>query len=142
MNTNPLAEGRRADSARRRQRVTKAINTAKRDGTTISVSGIARQAGVDRAFLYRHKDLLAQVHAAGSEPPGNDTSPAVSRASLQADLANAQDRGNRLATRVRHRPSSPNFLASRPGESPGSGHLMTSNTTSDALPRWNNRSST
>ncbi|MFF2520139.1 DUF6262 family protein [Streptomyces sp. NPDC058086] len=102
MNTNPLIEGREADSARRRQRVIKAINTANRDGTTISVSGIARQAGVDRAFLYRHKDLLAQVHAASAEPPGNDTSPAVSRASLQADLANALDRGNRLATRMRH----------------------------------------
>ncbi|MEU2735631.1 DUF6262 family protein [Streptomyces sp. NPDC007095] len=102
MNTNPLIEGRKADSARRRQRVIKAINTARRAGTVISVSGIARQAGVDRAFLYRHKDLLAQVHAASAEPPGEDTGPLVSRASLQADLANALDRGSRLAARVRH----------------------------------------
>lgn len=91
MNTNPLIEGRKADSARRRQRVIKAIKTARRAGTAISVSGIARQAGVDRAFLYRHKDLLAQVHAAGAEPPGDDAGPVVSRASLQADLANALD---------------------------------------------------
>lgn len=28
-----------------------------------SVAGIAYAAGVDRAFLYRHRDLLAQVHA-------------------------------------------------------------------------------
>ncbi|MFJ1717123.1 DUF6262 family protein [Streptomyces sp. NPDC088260] len=102
MNTNPLVEGRKADSARRRQRVIKAINAARRDGTTISVSGIARRAGVDRAFLYRHKDLLAQVHAAGAEPPGDGASSVVSRASLQADLANALDRSNRLAARVRH----------------------------------------
>ncbi|MEU8810671.1 DUF6262 family protein [Streptomyces violaceoruber] len=102
MNTNPLIEGRKADSARRRQRVIKAINVARRAGTAISVSGIARQAGVDRAFLYRHKDLLAQVHAAGAEPCGDDVGPVVSRASLQADLANALDRGNRLAARVRH----------------------------------------
>jgi len=86
MNTNPLIEGRKADSARRRQRVIKAINVARRAGTAISVSGIARQAGVDRAFLYRHKDLLAQVHAAGAEPCGDDVGPVVSRASLQADL--------------------------------------------------------
>ncbi|MFF4139466.1 DUF6262 family protein [Streptomyces mirabilis] len=59
MNTNSLIEGRKADSARRGQRVIKAINAARRDGTVINVSGIARQAGVDRAFLYRHKDLLA-----------------------------------------------------------------------------------
>ncbi|CAL9675034.1 hypothetical protein SUDANB176_07705 (plasmid) [Streptomyces sp. enrichment culture] len=102
MNTNHLIEGRKADSARRRQRVIKAINAARRAGTTISVLSIARQAGVDRAFLYRHKDLLAQVHAAGAEPPGDDNSPAVSRASLQADLANALERGNRLTSRVRH----------------------------------------
>ncbi|WP_307054239.1 DUF6262 family protein [Streptomyces achromogenes] len=75
MNANPLIEGRKADSARRRQRVIKAINAARRAGTAISVSGIARQAGVDRAFLYRHKDLLAQVHAAGAEPPGRRRQP-------------------------------------------------------------------
>ncbi|MFG2227906.1 hypothetical protein [Streptomyces sp. NPDC048644] len=80
----------------------KAINAAKRADTAISVSGIARQAGVDRAFLYRHKDLLAQVHAAGAEPPGDNTGASVSRASHQTDLANALDRGNRLAARVRH----------------------------------------
>ncbi|MFD7480755.1 DUF6262 family protein [Streptomyces sp. NPDC059837] len=101
MNTNSLIEGRKADSARRRQRVIKAINAARRDGTVINVSGIARQAGVDRAFLYRHKDLLAQVHAAGAEPPGDGTGPHVSRASLQADLANALERSNRLAARGR-----------------------------------------
>ncbi|MEU1516291.1 DUF6262 family protein [Streptomyces sp. NPDC005811] len=101
MNTNPLTEGRKADSARRRQRVIKAVNAARRDGTAITVAGIARQAGVDRAFLYRHKDLLAHVHAAGAEPCGDDAGPLVSRASLQADLANALERGNRLAARAR-----------------------------------------
>ncbi|MFD3499468.1 hypothetical protein [Streptomyces sp. NPDC058678] len=62
----------------------------------------ARQAGVDRAFLCRHKDLLAQVHAASAEPPSDDVGAPVSRASLQADLAHALDRGNRLGARVRH----------------------------------------
>ena len=37
-------------------------------GTEISVSGIARAAGVDRTFLYRHRDLLEQIHAARSRP--------------------------------------------------------------------------
>ncbi|MFC9706067.1 hypothetical protein ACFTWD_35870 [Streptomyces sp. NPDC056943] len=94
-------EDRKADSARRRQRVIKAINAARRDGTAISVSGIARQAGVDPAFHYRHKDLLAQVHGAGIEPPGDNLGPLVSRALLQADLANALERSNRLAARTR-----------------------------------------
>ena len=39
-----LADGRRADSARRRQRVIAAINRAATDGTEISVSAIARAA--------------------------------------------------------------------------------------------------
>ena len=57
-----LADGRRADSARRRQRVIAAINRAGIDGTEVSVSAIAR-AAVDRTFLYRHRDLLGQIHA-------------------------------------------------------------------------------
>lgn len=96
-----MAQGRRADSARRRQRVLKALNEAANDGAAISVSGIARRAGVDRSFLYRHRDLLEQIHAAEAQPPNAaGIGPAVSRASLQADLANAQQRAVRLAARV------------------------------------------
>jgi len=100
--TAPMAEGRRADSARRRQRVIKALNDANTAGEEISVSAIARKAGVDRTFFYRHRDLLAQLHALEAQPtnaPGGG--PAVSRASLQADLANAQARSARLDARVR-----------------------------------------
>ncbi|GAB3950295.1 DUF6262 family protein [Streptomyces sparsus] len=98
--TNAMADGRKADSARRRQRVIKAINNARKAGDTISVSSIARQAAVDRTFLYRHKDLLAQVHAAELEPTGSAGVSPVSRASLQTDLANAQARNTRLAAQV------------------------------------------
>lgn len=102
MNGTPMAAGRRADSARRRQRVIKALSATARTGEEISVSGIARQAGVDRAFLYRHRDLLEQVHAAEAKPPADGASSSlVSRASLQADLAGAQARTGRLGARVR-----------------------------------------
>jgi len=97
-----MRDGRQADTERRRQRVATAVKNAARNGTPISVSAIARQAGVDRSFLYRHRDLLEVVHAAELEPAAQDpagTSP-VSRASLQADLANAQARNARLAARV------------------------------------------
>lgn len=94
--------GRRADSARRRQRVIKSLNEAIAAGREISVSGIARSAGVDRTFLYRHRDLLEQLHAAAAQPPGGaGTGPAVTRASLQADLAAAHERAARLAARGR-----------------------------------------
>ncbi|MFH8983485.1 DUF6262 family protein [Streptomyces varsoviensis] len=97
-----LRNGRQADTERRRQRVASAVKSAAGNGTPTSVSAIARQAGVDRSFLYRHRDLLEIVHAAELEPAAQDpvgTSP-VSRASLQADLANAQARNTRLASRI------------------------------------------
>ena len=97
--TNPMTDGRKADADRRRQRVVKAINSARKNGKTISVSGVARLAGVDRTYLYRHQDLLALVHAAELEPSGPQTS-GVTRASLQADLSHAQDRNTRLASEV------------------------------------------
>jgi hypothetical protein len=95
-----LADGRRADSARRRQRVIAAISRAVTDGTEVSVSAIARAAAVDRTFLYRHRDLLAQVHATQAAPPPGSTGPAVTRASLQADLLAAHERALRLTTRI------------------------------------------
>jgi len=99
--TAAAAEGRRADSARRRQRVIKALNQAVADGTEISVAGIARAAGVDRTFLYRHRDLLEQLHAAEAQPRNAaGIGPVVSRASLQADLLAAQERAARQAARV------------------------------------------
>jgi uncharacterized protein DUF6262 len=99
--TRAMADGRRADSARRRERVLTALGNAIRDGEQISVSGIARAAGVDRTFLYRHHELLDQVHAADAQPPGAPgTGPAVSRASLQADLLAAQQRCVRITARA------------------------------------------
>jgi Family of unknown function (DUF6262) len=94
--TGKMHAGRQADSARRRQRVITAINQATSNGTEISVSGIARTAAVDRTFLYRHRDLLEQVHALEELPR-----PAVTRASLQADLLAAHERAARLHARVR-----------------------------------------
>jgi len=106
MNTaksQPMLEGRQADSLRRRQRVTAALARAAAEGTEISAAGIARAAGVDRTFIYRHRDLLEKIHALQAEPPtGDSTGPAVTRASLQADLLAAHERAIRLSTRIHH----------------------------------------
>ena len=101
--TGAMTKGRQADSARRRQRVIAALSKAVSDGAEISVAGIARAAGVDRAFFYRHRDLLAQLHALEATPPlaGDGNGPGVSRASLQADLLAAGERAARLHGRVR-----------------------------------------
>lgn len=95
-----MAEGRRADSNRRRERVLAALAESMADGQEINVSAIARRAGVDRTFFYRHRDLLAQLHALETQPPNSPSSSIVTRASLQADLHAAQHRAARLAARI------------------------------------------
>ncbi|MFF7882524.1 DUF6262 family protein [Streptomyces sp. NPDC020794] len=96
-----MSDGRRADSVRRRERVLKALDTMLRSDADITVSALARAARVDRTFLYRHRDLLQRVHAAAAASPQEGRIAAVSRASLQTDLANALERNKRLATQVR-----------------------------------------
>ena len=100
--TEAMRKGRQADSARRRQRVIAALNKATAGGTEISVSSIARAAAVDRSFLYRHRDLLGKIHALEATPPatGDGAGPAVTRASLQADLLAAHERAVRLNARI------------------------------------------
>lgn len=96
------ARGREAAHLRRRRQVGMAISAAQADGGEISVSAIARTARVDRTFLYRHRDLLEQIHAAISAPTDQVAAASlVSRASLQADLVNAHERNRRLAGHVR-----------------------------------------
>ncbi|MDF3140590.1 DUF6262 family protein [Streptomyces sp. T21Q-yed] len=96
-----MTDGRRADSARRRERVLKALDVLLRSDQDITVSGLARAARVDRTYLYRHRDLLERVHAAAAAPPEEGRIATVSRASLRADLTNALERNRRLAVRVR-----------------------------------------
>jgi len=98
-----MRKGRQADSARRRQRVIAAISKASAGGAEISVSAIARAAAVDRTFLYRHRDLLAQIHATEAAPAAGEAAPwpAVTRTSLQTDLLAAHERAARLSARIR-----------------------------------------
>ncbi len=101
--TAAMAAGRRQDTNRRRQKVLTALTLAQNAGTEISVSAIARSAGVDRTFLYRHRDLLAQLHTSATQPTTTGSSaPTVSRASLHADLLAAQERAARISARAQH----------------------------------------
>jgi hypothetical protein len=99
--TTAMTDGRRADTARRHERVLAALADAVDAGDEITIAAIARRAGVDRTFLYRHPDLLEQAHAAQTQPPNGHTGTAVTRASLQADLLAAQQRSIRMAARTR-----------------------------------------
>jgi len=97
--TRSMLDGRRDDSMRRRRRVLAALDHAAAAGDRISVSAIAHAAGVDRTFLYRHRDLLEKIHALQADPV-TDSGPAVTRASLQADLLAAHERVARLGARI------------------------------------------
>jgi len=64
-----MLDGRHADSARRRQRVIAALDRTVAEGAEINVAAIARAAGVDRSFLYRHRewvDALPRLRTADS----------------------------------------------------------------------------
>lgn len=95
-----MIEGRRADTTRRRERVLAALAQACAAGLEVSVAGIAHAAGVDRTFLYRHRDLLAQVHALQAQPVHDTAGPRASRESLHTDLLAAQERAARLASHI------------------------------------------
>ncbi|SEO12754.1 hypothetical protein SAMN05216281_1383 [Cryobacterium luteum] len=70
-------------------------------GTSVSAADIARRAGVDRSFLYRHRDLIEQLHTIQSQPSDDPTrGPTSSRVSLIADLAAAHHRAKRLTDTV------------------------------------------
>jgi hypothetical protein len=98
-----LAAARRQDSTRRRQRVLAALDQLSGAGGEISVAAVARAAGVDRSFLYRHHDLRAQIlqRAAQVQPDASlPRTTQVSRQSLLADLANLRAHNERLRRQV------------------------------------------
>ena len=64
---------------------------------------VARAAGVDRSFLYRHHDLRAEIltRAAQAQPDASmPRTTQVSRQSLLADLANCRAQNERLRRQV------------------------------------------
>lgn len=94
--TESLIAARRRDSTRRRQRVLNALDQMAKAGQEVSVSAVARAAGVDRSFLYRHHDLRAQIHARSTAPENSPASTTASKQSLLADLANLREQNQRL----------------------------------------------
>jgi regulator of replication initiation timing len=101
--TEALALARRRDSTRCRQRVLGALERLSAAGDEISVAGVARAAGVDRSFLYRHHDLRAQILERAVQVQPDTSMPRtaqVSRQSLLADLANSRAENERLRRQV------------------------------------------
>src|SRR6266545_7720371 len=96
-----LAQARRQDVARRRQRVHQALAELRAQAEEITISAVARRARVHRSFIHRHPDLRAAVLAAADgDPPGEVPSTGVSRRSLLTDNANLREQNRRLAQQL------------------------------------------
>lgn len=100
-----------------RQRVLDALGHLAAAGQEISVSAVARKAGVDRSFLYRHHDLRAQIHARSAAPATSPASTTASKQSLIADLANLREQ-EPAAPQAEHRPHRPAVGSPRRGSLP------------------------
>jgi cell division protein FtsB len=102
-NDSPLAQARRRDVDRRRQRVHQALAAMRVDGSEITVSAVAARAGVHRSFVHRHLDLHTAVLSTAAETI-SEPSPAatsISHRSVLAENANLHEQNRRLAQHVR-----------------------------------------
>ena len=95
-----LAAARADDSARRHDRVLRALDALTTAGPEITVSAVARAARVHRSFIHRHPQLHAAVTAAQGQPVTVAMDSAISTASLHADLANMHAQNTRLARHI------------------------------------------
>lgn len=96
---------RQLASQLKRERVIAAVDARLAAGQELSVSGLARQAGVSRKFIYAHPDLRAQIEQRAQQAidgkPRAVTSGQVTIASLRADAANAKAQNRRIREQLR-----------------------------------------
>ena len=124
-----LAEARRRDVDRRRQRVHQALADMRAQAAEITISSVAARARVHRSFIHRHPDLRAAVIAAAEDPATNGPAgaSAVSRRSLLADNANLRDAAAASnSTPAASKTGCPNCSAPRSASAPASAPRPTS----------------
>lgn len=86
-----LAKSAAFRSQQSQSRIEKALKDLRRTGADISVAAVARQAGLARATVYRHKNLLEKVHrqrrttTAADTPAGGATVRSNQQASADPD---------------------------------------------------------
>lgn len=98
-----LAESRRRDSERKRAAVAKALQDLQREDRLVTRRAVIARAGVHRNFLYRHKDLAADIDAVAeqySARPPRRRADRISSQSLMTDLATARHHNRELALQV------------------------------------------
>lgn len=95
-----LVTYRRADSSRRQAAVHTTLDRMMKNGEHITVSAVARAAGVHRSLIYRHPELQAAVDAASTTPAPPPRPDNITDASLKATVDNERARNRRLTARV------------------------------------------
>jgi hypothetical protein len=99
--TKRLTRARRQVGDNKARLVVAVVEAVVRRGQVPNVTGVAREAGVGRKFIYDHPDLralieLRAVEAIGAAEQRIIGAARVSAASLRADLMNAQAQNHRL----------------------------------------------
>jgi asparagine synthetase B (glutamine-hydrolysing) len=107
-NSAALRRARRQDSRTKHERASDALTAIEHSGEPITFPAVGRRAGVSVSFLYADAELSSRIATARDRQrqAGADRAwrlPArslVTEQSLRADLANAKERGRRLAEEV------------------------------------------
>ncbi len=107
-NSAALRRARRKDSRTKHERAADALTAIEQSGEPITFPAVGRRAGVSVSFLYADAELSSRIATARDRQrqAGADRAwrlPArslVTEQSLRADLANAKERGRRLAEEV------------------------------------------
>ena len=124
-----LAEARRRDVDRRRQRVHQALADMRPQAAEITISSVAARARVHRSFIHRHPDLRAAVIAAAEDPATNG--PAGTGASAGGRCrpttpTSANAAGGSNSTPAASKTGCPNCSAPRSASAPASAHRLMS----------------
>lgn len=98
-NSHHLAAATARRSADARRRAENALLALRSSGQPASVSQLAKNADVSRAWLYTQPDLIAGLRQLAGQAPTPRSAPASER-SLHVRLAAAQARNERLQQRV------------------------------------------
>jgi hypothetical protein len=98
----PMHQARRVDGKVKTRRVHAALDALLAAGREVTVTAVARHAGVSRKFIYSHPPLRAQIElqaAAQAGAPLHDHA-RLTIASLRADAANYRAQNQRLRQQV------------------------------------------
>jgi chromosome segregation ATPase len=97
---------RRLDATLKRERVIAALDACLASGREITITGVARHAGVSRKFIYSHPDLRADLElralrATHATAATGQVSARVTGASLRADAENHKAQNHRLRQQLK-----------------------------------------